>query len=442
VAFFEKLFKKQAGETQQPGWETQSYTGFDSKANAPGDSGAPELRVEPGVLMEVLGSEVPLPEADYDFPGEYAQRFDGVAPGRGEASGGWYVSKPEVTLQSSDADAAPGEDSSKWLLGGQMPTGGSMGEAADAGVEARFEISQPDLQIGSFTELQGITTKVDVVDYAESDQDESLTQSPPNRPNSDFSGQYVVTGVEHSSTEPPPQAAPSGEWEHQYELASGKVAQTDYDFEKSPGTGETSTVYGYDGAKGDYALIPAAEEPVIPPGSLEYPNLTIYVPEADQVTPETPAGSQGFGVVTLGDAEQASAIGGGLRSDGELVQAAPGGGSDDLTQAGTDPATPHEVTVHGWDPKEKKAIIGEAEEDAAAAPGLAAADEQTAEEGITKMDVLTWNTKVEEDDGPNPLVDLTSESPGLTPIHENHTFEAALPDDGDADGDEVPDDDL
>jgi hypothetical protein len=380
VAFFEKLFKKQAGETQQPGWETQSYTGLDSNANAPGDGGSPELRVEPGVPMDVLGSEVPLPEADYDFPGEYAQRFDGVAPGPGEASGGWYVSKPEVTLQSSDADAAPGEDSSKWLLGGQMPTGGSMGEAADAGVEARFEISQPDLQIGSFTELQGITTKVDVVDYAESDQDEGLTQSPPNRPNSDFSGQYVVTGVEHSSTEPPSQAAPSGEWEHQYELASGKVAQTDYDFEKSPGAGETSTVYGYDGAKGDYALIPAAEEPVIPPGSLEYPNLTIYVPEAD-AGPVPPDDSKGFGFVTFGDAPEGP-------SNGPLIGTAIG-------EAIGEPA-------------------GEGSEDEAEFAG----------------------------DGEPTLLKLVDDAPHMKPIHQSSGVEVSPPLDDSDEDDDARDDDL
>jgi hypothetical protein len=272
-----------------------------------------------------------------------------------------------------------------------------------------------------------------------------------------------------------------------------------------PGDGEAPAVYGYSGAKADYGLTPVAEdEPVVPPGAVEYPNLTFYVPDADQATPETPAGSQGFGFVTLSDGEHASAIGGGLRSDGELVQAVSddaGGGEASsspsspwipstpvVTSSTADslptlqgsakpwiPSTPvvtsstpppghnaagqpgpdgsqdvaaahssgaeQAVEVRGWDPDEKKAIIGEQEGDTVE-PGLAAADGPTAEEGINQVDALTLKMKVPEDDGPNALVDLTSESPGLTPIHENHTFEAALPDDGDVDGDEAPDDDL
>jgi hypothetical protein len=427
VAFFDKLFKKQTGETQ-------TDTSLANPA-APGDDGAPDVLVEPGVPMDRFGNEVPLPEADYDYPGEYAQRFDGVDPGTNEASGGWYVSKPQVTLQSSDGDAAPGDDSSKWLLTGQMPTGGSMGEAPDADVEAKFEISQPDQQIGSFAELQGINTEVDVVDYVESEQDETLKQMPLDQPDSGFSGQYVVTDVEHHSTEPPTEDDSPVASEHHYELASGKVAQTDHDFEtptgeagdptaapgffdrrllsaqdlttesaaaegghgaddanptdaspqrpslegaQPPSDGEAPAVYGYDGAKGDYSLIPAAaEEPVNAPGGLEYPNLTFHVPEADQVTPEPPAGPQGFGFVTFGDAE-----------------------------------SPTEDLLIGT-------AIGEA-------IGNPAGDGSEEDAELN-------------DDGEATLLKL-SESPQPAPIHQSDGWDVVLPDDGDADGDEADDD--
>ena len=413
MAFFDKLFKKQSGETQQPGWETQTYTGLDGNMIAPGDDGAPDVLVEPGVPMDVLGNEIPVAEAIYDYPGEYAQRFDGVDPGTSEASGGWYVSKPQVTLQSSDGDAAPGDDSSKWLLTGQMPTGGSMGEAPDADVEAKFEISQPDQQIGSFAELQGINTELDVVDYVESEQDETLKQMPLDQPDSGFSGPYVVTGVEHTATESSEADAPPGAWEHQYELRSGKFAQTDHNFEtpldgepdaaSSPdvepplGQGDDTQeagVYGYGGATGEYGLIPAAaEEPVNPPGALEYPNLTFHVPEADQAAPATPGGPQGFGFVTFEDAAESPAP------------------ADGVPPEDTGPALlPQDSPVVGT-------LIGDA-------IGNPAGDGSEEDAELEDEAILL----------------KLSDSPQMTPIHESDGWEVALPEDGDADDDEADDD--
>lgn len=95
MGLFDKLFKKQS-DSPQPSWEAQSYTNLD-------------------------GSTPPGSAEEYDYPGDYAQAFDGIdnsaadgpppaeaseltAPDDApEASGGWYVSNPVVSLSAEDA---------------------------------------------------------------------------------------------------------------------------------------------------------------------------------------------------------------------------------------------------------------------------------------------------------------------------------------------------
>ena len=474
MAFFDKLFKKQPSDAEQSGWETQGYTSLDGSTQALGDGASPGL--------DALGNEIPLPEAHYDLPGEYAQRFDGVAPGSSEGSGGWYVAKPNVTIHAGDTPAetggvdehpdflwAPtynpvesgvqegpspsGDDPSNWMPAGLPQIDGSPqsapGGASSADHQAAEDDAGPDAagqEPGGL--FKGEVTGIEPV-FDEPPGDDASTWMPVGQAQMDGSmgeeavigsdGQYVITGVEHTATESSGAGPSPGAWEHQYELASGKAAQTDFDFEtpsgedgapttaggffdgrllsvqdlttvspaaeggdgaddanpadaspqgpsleaaQPPSDGETPAVYGYDGAKGDYAVIPAAtEEPVIPPGRLEYPNLTVHVPEADQVTPEPPAGPQGFGFVTFGDAAEDPADG------------------------------PHIGTA-----------IGEA-------IGNPAGDGSEEEADV-------------DDGGQATLMDLAGEAPQMTLIHKAGDFDAVLStDDSDGQVDHDPDDD-
>jgi hypothetical protein len=303
---------------------------------------------------------------------------------------------PDQGLDPALADLAM----SNGLRSGQTPTGSSTGDAApDAVVEAKFEMSQPDEQIGSFSELQGITTNIDVVEH----------DNP-------------VSPVQPLVAPLPDDNAPTddaGGWEHTYEFRTGKVAQTDHDFETPVSDGGTSaagpgffdgrlltardlasdspSAGGQAGLQSDGDLVQAvsdedapkapstkdsqppagAEEPETIPGKVEYPNLKFYVPEADA---EPPTHSQGFGFVTFGDAAE---------------------GSANVPLIGT--------------------AVGEA-------IGNPAGDSSEDEAEL-------------EDDGAPTLVNLSGESPAMTLIHKAGDFDAVLShDDSDADDDDADDD--
>jgi hypothetical protein len=111
----------------------------------------------------------------------------------------------------------------------RSPTDNPAGpDHADA---AKFEASA-DQQAASFSELQGITTKVDVVEYVESDAGEGPAAAL-------VAGPHQTQGLADGQSQDG-----SPEWDKAQEFVPGKAMQTDHNFETPQGAaGSDSSAY-------------------------------------------------------------------------------------------------------------------------------------------------------------------------------------------------------
>jgi hypothetical protein len=166
--------------------------------------------------------------ASYDYPGEYAGRFDGIDPGSGDSAESHpdFAWLPTYNPQSPDS----GGDTATHEVGHWMPSApaGDPPQPNDALTAARFSLTDGE-QPAQFTELQAVSEDgdVDYVDTRDSDDTLHVLPQPDGEaPSADlgswteaqgldvtldtpdyqaddrFNGQYRVEGVTHKSPEP------------------------------------------------------------------------------------------------------------------------------------------------------------------------------------------------------------------------------------------------